>query len=106
MFDELLQWLQDRDGESVYLELGTQAPDTEHGADAPGLALHVMLEGIHPATNEDLPDQMAVMVKLGSGERNRLYLEPSRITEIRIASDTAKVVVLGSFYVGFAGSAS
>jgi hypothetical protein len=101
-FDELLQWLQEHDGQSVYLEVGTDAPDTVHPASAFPLAMHVTLEGITPATNLDLPDDMAVMVKLGGGERNRLYLEPKRITKILIHG-AVKIWYLEKFYVGLSG---
>ena len=97
-FDDLLQWLQEREGESVYLEVGTDAPDAEHLADAFPVAMHVTIEGIQPATNLDLPDRMAVVVKLGGGERNRLYLEPERITKI-VIHGAAKIWYLGKFYV-------
>lgn len=98
-FDELLQWIQDREGRSVYLEVGTDAPDNEYATSALPLAMHVTVEGIQPATNLEVPDRMAVMVKLGHGNRNRLYLEPERITKILIHGGV-KIWYLGKFYVG------
>lgn len=98
-FDQLLEWLQDHDGQSVYLEVGTEAADTEHPADAFPVAMHVTIEGIQPATNVDLPERMAVMVRLGGGDRNRLYLEQERITRILIHGGV-KIWYLGRFYVG------
>jgi hypothetical protein len=83
-FDELLEWLQKHDGRSVYLEIGTDATDTTQPADAFPVAMHLTLNGIQSATNLDRPDRMAVMVRLDGDDRNRLYLEPDRITKILI----------------------
>jgi hypothetical protein len=98
-FDELLQWLQEHDGRSVYLEVGTDAPDTAQPADAFPVAMHVTLNGIQSATNLDRPDRMAVMVRLDGGDQNRLYLEPDRITKILIHGGV-KIWFLERFYVG------
>lgn len=83
-FDERLEWLQEHNGRSVYLEVGTDAPDTTERADAFPVAMHVTLNGIQPATNLDRANRMAVMVRLHDEDRNRLYLEPDRITRILI----------------------
>jgi hypothetical protein len=83
------RWLQEHEGHSVYLEVGTDAPDTEDHADAFPVAMHVTIEGIQPATNVDVRDRMAVMVRLG-GEGSRLYLEPGRVTKILIHGSTSR----------------
>jgi hypothetical protein len=51
------------------------------------------------ATNIDRPDEMAVTVQLGEGEKNRLYLGPERITKILIHGGV-KIWFLERFYVG------
>lgn len=101
-FDQLLEWLQSRSGKRVYLEVGTTATDTEMEAEAFPVALWVTIEGIESATNIDLPDRMGVMVRLGE-ERNRLHLEPERITRIERHIDAWKVWYLDRFYVGLSG---
>jgi hypothetical protein len=42
-FDELLQWLEEHEGRSVYLEVGTDALDTAQVADVLPVAMHVTL---------------------------------------------------------------
>lgn len=101
-FDEFLEWLQERVGSRVYLEVGTKAPDLEFQADAFPVALHVVIKGIQPATNTDRPEKMSVMVDL-EGEGNRLYLEPDRITEINIHGPAVKLRYLDRFYVALSG---
>lgn len=66
----------------MYLEVGTDAPDTAQLADALPVAMHVTLSGIQSATSVDRPGRMAVMVRFDGGGQNRLYLEPDRITKI------------------------
>jgi hypothetical protein len=63
----------------VYLEVGTDAPDTTQLADAFPVAMHVKLNGIKSATNLDRPDRNAVMVRLDDDDRNRLYLVEARV---------------------------
>jgi hypothetical protein len=96
--DELLEWLQEHNGRSVYLEVGTDAPDTMQPASAFPVAMHVTLNGMQSATNLDRPDHMAVMVRLDGDDRNRLYLEPDRITKILIHGGV-KVWFLERFYI-------
>ena len=98
-FDELLQWLEEHDGRSVYLEVGTDARHTAQPANAFPVAMHVTLNGIQSATNLDRPDRMAIMVRLDGGDQNRLYLEPDRITKILIHGGV-KIWFLERFYVG------
>ena len=83
-FDELLQWLQDHDGRSVYLEVGADATNTAQPANAFPVAMHVTLNGIESATNLDRPERMAVTVRLEGGDQSRLYLEPDRISKILV----------------------
>jgi hypothetical protein len=83
----------------VYLEIGTDAPDTADTAGAFPVAIHVTLNGIQAATNLDRPDHMAVLVRLDDDDRNRLYLEPDRITKILIHGGV-KIWFLDRFYVG------
>ena len=63
------------------------------------VAMHVRLNGIESATNLDRPDRMAIMVRLDDDDRNRLYLEPDRITKILIHGGV-KIWFLERFYVG------
>ena len=60
--------------------------------------MHVTLNDIQSATNLDRCDRMAVMVRLDGADRNRLYLEPDRITKILIHSGV-KIWFLDRFYV-------
>jgi hypothetical protein len=61
--------------------------------------MHVTLNGIQSATNVDRPNCMAVVVRLDGDDRNRLYLEPARITKILIHGGV-KIWFLDRFYVG------
>jgi hypothetical protein len=83
----------------VRIPVGPSAPDVEQPADAFAVAMHVTITGIQPATNLDLPDRMAVMLQLGGGERNRLYLERERITKIVIHGGLT-IWFPGRFYIG------
>jgi hypothetical protein len=98
-FDELLQWLQNHDGQSVNMEIGADDPHAGQPVNAVSVAMHVAIEGIQSATNLDLPGRMAVVVQLGGGERNRLYLEQERILKILI-HDGVKIWFVSGFYIG------
>ena len=95
--------LQAQKGKSVYLEVGTKAPDLEESADAFTVAMHVTIEGIEPATNRDVPENLAVMVQLSGGRHNRIYLEPSRISRIVIHGGAVKVWFFDRYYVALSG---
>lgn len=98
-FNDLFDWLADREGERVYVEVGTTDPESEHSADAYLLALHAQLGRIEDATDMDRGRDV-VLVRLLGGERDRLYFDPKRITRVQLHGGAAKVWFHDAFYVG------
>jgi hypothetical protein len=101
-FDILLGWLSEREGKSVYIEVGTDDPDPNLEADSFPIAIRAVLGEIEPAHDTD-HDRLAAMVRLPELQRSRIYLEPQRITRVERWGDAFKVWFHDSFYVGFSG---
>lgn len=101
-FNDLFDWLADREGERVYVEVGTTDPESKQPADAYLLALHTQLGRIETATDMDRGRDV-VLVRLFGGERDRLYFDPQRITRVEIHGGAAKVWFHDAFYVALSG---
>jgi hypothetical protein len=101
-FDTLLGWLSEREGKSVYIEVGTDDPDPNLQADSFPIAIHTVLGGIESAHDIE-HDRLAAMIRLPELKSSRIYLEPKRITRVERWGDAFKVWFHDAFYVSFSG---
>ena len=64
--------------------------------------MHVTVEDIR--SGDDMHrDRMVLSVKLGGGERNRLFFDPERVTRVEIHGGAARAWIHGAFYVALSG---
>lgn len=102
-FDEAIEWLSSKEGESVAVEIGTKDPTIEIDAVTVPLVMHVTLGGIESASETD-KDRLMVLIHLPEvGERSRLYLDPAAVTKIEGAPGTFRLWLHNAFYIGFSG---
>jgi hypothetical protein len=98
-FSDVVDWLSEREGSSVYIEVGITDP-TLDDADFYPLAIHGTLEA--PRIGEDTGHEGRgiAYVKLKEGDRNRLYIDQARLTEIVLRPGTLRLTFHDSIYLG------
>lgn len=80
-FDDAIEWLSGKAGESVYVEIGTKDPTVEIDAVTAPLAMHVTLAGIESAS-ETSKDRLMVLIRLPELTESRFYLDPASVTKV------------------------
>lgn len=102
-FDDAIEWLSGKDGESVYVEIGTKDPTVEIDTVTVPLAMHVTLGAIESASETD-KDRLMVMIGLPELQRSRFYLDPAAITKVEGGPGSPfRLWFHDAFYVGFSG---
>lgn len=101
-FDDAIEWLSGKEGESVYVEVGTKDPTVEIDAVTAPVAMHVTLGGVESASETD-KDRLMVLIRLPELQRSRFYLDPAAVTRVEGAPGTFRLWFHDAFYVGFSG---
>lgn len=102
-YEDLFDWLQEHEGEQVAMEVGTRDPDSDDPGDAIVLVQHVTLGAVQPASDEGV-DRLVTMVRLASGERDRLYFDKARVTRVQKHLGVVKVTFHDRFYISLVGA--
>lgn len=102
-FSDVVDWLAEREGRSVYIEVGMRDPTLDN-ADFFPLAMHATLEA--PKIGEDTghDGRGLIYVKLRDGERNRLYIDQARVTKIIVRPGALKLTFHDAMYLAITGS--
>lgn len=102
-FDDAVEWLSKKEGQSVYVEIGTKDPTVEIDAVTAPLAMHVTLGGIESASETD-KDRLMVLIRLPEINRSRFYLDPATVTKVEGGPGSPfRLWFHDAFYVGFSG---
>lgn len=101
-FDEAVEWLSAKAGESVAVEIGSKDPTTDIDAMNIPLVMHVTLGGIESASETD-KDRLMVLIRLPELQRSRFYLNPATVTKVEGVPGTFRLWFHDAFYVGFSG---
>jgi hypothetical protein len=101
--DDVLDWLNSREGESAYVEIGIKDPTLDDHDFYP-LTMHVTL-GKFDLGSDEGHDRGLVYLPFGGGDRNRIYLDPARATKIVVRDDAIKITFHDSIYVAMSGAA-
>lgn len=100
-FDDARDWLAAREGKSVYVEIGMDDPTKDDYSYFP-LAMHVTLGKV--GLGEDQGHERGLAwLPFSGGDRNRFFLDPARVTNIKIHGPALKLWFHDSIYVGFSG---
>ena len=100
-FNELVDWLAEREGTEVAVEAGIRDPTVPGGRLHP-VNLHATLGKLRPGDDVDHLRGLTV-VPLGSGDRDRLFIDPRRITSIQGDDSAVSVWFHDSMYLSFVG---
>ena len=96
-----MDWLAEREGWEVYVEVGVADP-TKDNYDYFPVAMHVTLGKV--GLGEDEGHQCGLAwLPFSGGERNRFFLDPARVTNIIINHAGLKITFHDSIYVGMSG---
>jgi hypothetical protein len=102
-FTDVVDWLADRQGRGVYVEVGMRDPTMDHN-DAIVLAAHVQLGNIGDGIDVSHERGIVYLPLAGiDSDRNRVYLDRQRITEIQIDGPALRLFFHDSFYIAFSG---
>jgi hypothetical protein len=99
-FDQAVEWLSSKEGESVAAEVGSNDPTTDIDAMTIPLVIHVTLGGVESAS-ETTKDRLMVLIQLPDMTRSRFYLDPAAITKVHGVPGTLRLWFHDAFYVGF-----
>ncbi len=103
-FDDVLDWLGQRVGSSVYLEVGVHDPTiVDRDYSYFPVALHVVI-GRWSLGEHDYDGHGIVYLPVEGHERSRLFLDPERVTKLTVRTDVVKIEFLDSIYVSMSGS--
>jgi hypothetical protein len=98
-FSDVVDWIAEREGKSVYIEVGMNDPTLENAKFYP-IAIHATLEAPNIGEDTGHGGRGLVYVKLKDGERNRLYIDQARVTDITIQPDALRVIFHDALYLG------
>ena len=101
-FDEAIEWLSSKEGESVAVEIGAKDPTADIDAMTVPLVMHVTLGGVESAS-ETSKDRLMVLIRLPGMNRSRFYLDPATVTKVEGAPRAFRLWFHDAFYLGFAG---
>jgi hypothetical protein len=102
-FTDVIDWLADRQGRSVYVEVGMPDP-TMDSNDAIVLAVHVELDSVRDGVDVSHERGIVYLPLAGiDSDRNRIYIDRARVTEIQVNPGALRVFFHDSFYVAFSG---
>ena len=104
-FDPVLDWLGERVGRTVYLEVGVRDHtilDRDYSFFP--VALRVVL-GQWSLGEHEYDGHGIVYVPVEGHKRSRLFLDPERVTDLKVEPTvgTLQIEFLGSIYVSMAG---
>lgn len=100
-YRDVIDWLSDREGEQVYMEVGQPDP-TKDSTDIIVVAQHVSLGKTQIGENLDHEGRGIAYVPFEGQDRNRFYIDPEHITAIRGGAHLGiKVVFHDGMYVAF-----
>jgi hypothetical protein len=104
-FSEVVDWLSEREGKEVYIEVGTKDPTAATLTDYYPVAIHATLGNPQIGENADHEHRGIIYLPLvGMPERSRLYIDSAAVTEIKFHGDALRIVFHDSIYLGFSGS--
>lgn len=101
-FDEAVEWLSSKEGESVAIEIGTEDPTADIEAMTIPLVMHVTLGGVESASETD-KNRLMVLIRIRDKTRSRFYLDPVTVTKIDGSPGTFRLWFHDRFYLGFSG---
>jgi hypothetical protein len=101
-FTEVVDWLIDHAGEPVYVEVGMIDPAGQQLDNAIVVTMHPTLGEVENATDIDR-ERNAVVVRLVGGERDRIYIDPARVTRVEGGGGVLKVWIHDASYIAFSG---
>ncbi len=100
-FDDVMDWLTEREGQEVYVEVGVEDPTLDNNDYFP-VAMHVTLGKV--GLGEDAGHQRGLAwLPFSGGDRNRIYFDPARVTDITINHAGLKLTFHDSIYVAMSG---
>jgi hypothetical protein len=102
-FDAALDWIQSRLGKQIYFEAGIDDPTRDHNFFHP-VSLHVTPTEL--LLGEDVDHEargIAVVTLDGPSGRDRLYLDPVRVTNIVLNHAGLRITFHDSITLGFSG---
>lgn len=97
-FDDALDWIAAREGDSVYIEVGIEDPTLADASFYP-IALHATLQKVQLGEDTGHGGRGLAYLPFSEDGNNRLYLDPARITEVKIHG-ALKMVFHDTIYVG------
>jgi len=101
-FDDALDWIAAREGQSVYVEVGIGDPTLTDAAFFP-IALHVTLGKVALGEDTGHDARGLAVLPFSGGECNRLFLDPARATAITLNHAGLRITFHDSIYVGMSG---
>lgn len=102
-FDAALDWIEERLGRQIYLEAGVDDPTKDHNFFHP-VSLHITPTEVR--LGEDLDHELrgiAVVTLEGPSGRDRLYLDPARVTSINLNHAGLQITFHDSIGLNFSG---
>lgn len=103
-FDDALDWIAAREGESVYLEVGIADPTLPDSSFYP-VAQHATLGKVRLGEDVGHDGRGLAVLPFSGGERNRMYLDSERVTGIIVNHAGLKITFHDSIYVAMSGGA-
>lgn len=102
-YAEVIDWLSDHEGETVFMEVGLRDP-TKDATDIIVVMAHdVTLGKAQIGENLDHEGRGITYLPFAGHERNRIFIDPAHVSTMRGGGPGIKVWFHDSTYVGFVG---